>query len=201
MAGEVAKTFEEAGHVRYSTLVALHAAIASASAGDWSSGVLWAERAADLARRLGLRSFELRARAWMALHFARTGNVDIALATAMAAVRDSTGNRVAEGEAHVHLAHIHLASRDMDAAYEAAGHVWKDPSFSADARGRAGGILAQLLLLRDRVDEALEMANESLGVLEHVRPLGDSEVRVIRAEALARANKDGTTNTAPPKAT
>jgi eukaryotic-like serine/threonine-protein kinase len=190
LAEDVVATFEANGHVRYSALVALHAAIASASMGDWTKGVSWAERAADLARRLGLRSFELRARAWMALHFARNGLSEIALATATSAVRDATGDRVVVGEAHVHLAHIHLASRNVDSALEEANLVWKDRSFSADSRGRAGGILARLLLLQDRVDEALEIANEALGVLERVQLLkSDSEVRQVRDEAAAAVAK------------
>ena len=60
-AGEIAATFEAAGHLRYSALVALHAALASASVGDWTTAGSWAERAADRARRLGLRWHELRA--------------------------------------------------------------------------------------------------------------------------------------------
>ncbi len=59
----IAATFEAAGHVRYSALVALHAAVASASVGDWVAALSWAERAADLGRRLGLRSHEERATA------------------------------------------------------------------------------------------------------------------------------------------
>ena len=59
-AGEIATTFESAGHVRQSALVALHAAVASASIGDWAAALDWAERATDRARRLGLRTYERR---------------------------------------------------------------------------------------------------------------------------------------------
>jgi hypothetical protein len=125
----------------------------------------------------------------MALHLSGTGVLELALATALSAVRDANADRVAEGEARVHLAHIHLARQDVDSAYDAAGHVWNDASFSSDARGRAGALLARLLLLRDRADEALAVANEVLPVLERARPLGDAEVRLARDEAVGRLSQ------------
>jgi hypothetical protein len=187
-AGDIAGTFEAAGHVRYCALVALHAAVASASVGDSASGVSWAERAVDLARRLGLRSYELRARAWMALHLARSGLVDLALTTAQDAVRDAAGDRASSGEAHVQLAQVHLARQDIAAAHDEADIVWSDPAFPADARGLAGGVLVQLYLLRDRVDEALAVAGTTLELLDRVRPLGDADVRRARDEAQARGS-------------
>ncbi|HVJ89797.1 MAG TPA: hypothetical protein VM580_08325, partial [Labilithrix sp.] len=188
-AAEIATTFEAAGHVRYGALVALHGAVAAAAVGEWASGVSWAERAADSARRLGLRSYELRARAWLAYHLARSGLGDIALATALSVVRDSGDDRVAGGEGHVHLAHIHLMNHDLDAAHAAASVVWADPAYSADARGRAGELLAHLLLVRDRPLEAVATAHAALDLLEQAKPLGDAAVRRTLDEARRRLDQ------------
>ncbi len=90
VAADIATTFEAAGHVRYSALVALHAAVASASVGDWVAALSWSERAADLSRRLGLRSHEHRAsevatEARRVLERVRVGDADVRL-TALTAL-------------------------------------------------------------------------------------------------------------------
>ncbi len=190
IAGELAQKFEAAGYVRYCALVALHAAIASAAVGEWTAGVTWAERAGDLARRLGLRSSELSARAWLAFHLSQNGLDEIALATARSAVRDAAGVPMPEADARVNLAHVLLATGDVEGAFEQVERVFQRKTYSSQARGRAGALFVRFLLDRDRPDEALAVADETLALLERVKLLGeDEDVRRARAEALERTRK------------
>lgn len=184
----IADTFEATGYVRHSALVALHVAIAAVAVGDAAEGIAWAERAADLARRLGLRSHELRARAWLALHLGRTGLDELALATAEAALRDAGGDRVVEADARVHLATLRASTGDLEAAAREAASVWEDERFPLDARGRAGALLARLHLARDRVVEALATSDRALEALARACPLGDAEARETKRQALARSH-------------
>jgi len=105
-AADITRTFETAGHARFTGIVALQAAIASAETGDHKTGATWAERAGDAARRLGLRAIEVRSRTWLAHHLSESGHVDAALTTVRSAVRDAEGDVVASAEARKVLARI-----------------------------------------------------------------------------------------------
>src|SRR5690606_39267635 len=69
-AEDIARSFEATGNARWAALVALEAAIAASTRGDTKDGLRWAEHAGDIARRLGIRSCEIRSRAWLAWHLA-----------------------------------------------------------------------------------------------------------------------------------
>ncbi|MBX3188925.1 MAG: protein kinase [Labilithrix sp.] len=188
-ATEIARSFEASGNARWAAIVALHAAMACAAVGDAHAGVTWAERAGDVARRLGLRSCELRSRSWLAFHLAESGHVDAALTTALSAVRDAHGDRVAEGDARVLLAQVAFAANDLESALFEAEGVWHDKAFPAEMRGRAGGLLARLLVLRERPQEAIAAAEETLELLARVRLLDEAAVRKTRDDAVESSRR------------
>ncbi len=142
-AGEIAKAFEAEGNARWVALVALHAAMASAATNDPQAGTPWAERSSELARRLGLTSCEVRARAWLAYHLAESGHLEPALTMARAAVRDAPSDQVAEGDAKSLLAHVALAAGDVDTARAEADDVARR-QFPADAKRRVAAVLERL---------------------------------------------------------
>ena len=111
-AADVAKTLEATGNVRWAALVALQAAIAASTRGDAKDGLAWAERAGEISRRLGMRSCEVRSRAWLAWHLAAAGHFDAAITTVRSAVRDAPGDRVAERDARTVMEFVESKAKE-----------------------------------------------------------------------------------------
>jgi hypothetical protein len=165
------RVLETTGHDRYGVLVSLHAAIAAAAASKVEPGLAWAKRSFEGARRFGLRSYELRARSWVALFFFCSGLDDAAVVAVREVLRDAGDDRVVAGEARVTLAHV-LASGgegEVDAALGEAFTAWNDVRLSLDTRGRAGQLIQRLGRNLDA-----DTAHHICQVLMRVRVFGDA---------------------------
>ena len=66
----------------------------------------------EISRRLGMRSCEIRSRAWLAWHLAAGGHFDAAITTVRSAVRDAPGDVVAERDARAVLEFVERTARE-----------------------------------------------------------------------------------------
>ncbi len=145
---------------------------------------------------LGLRNVVATARHNLGLALSRLGRHREALEveTEALAAFTASGNRRMRGAALEYLALIHLAAGDVVEAERAAREAVRVASVAPALplnQAESWAILARALLAQALAEEALDVADRGLALLERLGGIDDGEsiIRLTHAEALAAAGR------------
>jgi eukaryotic-like serine/threonine-protein kinase len=183
--------FEQAGDHRNACAMRANLGFVFAELGDFARAEEALRAALAAAERMGLHDLSAVARQNLGRVLGFAGKLD----EARRLLRDATaelqrqGDRRMEGVARTYLAEIALRSGDVDTAEREARAAVEALDVARPLQPFASAVLAQVLLARGHVGEALATASEAHAALETMRAIeeGESLVRLVHAEALGCA--------------
>jgi tetratricopeptide (TPR) repeat protein len=192
LADEGIAAFAEAGDVRGSIRIRMERAIALRQLGLFAEAEAQIEETLALSERMGVRFLEAGSRAQLGLLRTALGRVAAAREAADQAIAlyHEMGNTLAEAAAGLMRAMVKLAAGDPGGALEdaAAGAA---TIAAPPGRAMALAVLAEARLARGELAEALAASEEAEMLLTRMGsiPEGETNVRLVRAEALRAAGR------------
>ena len=190
---EAAAASEQAGDYRLTAVQRHNAGHASLELGAWEDAERELSLVLTLSERLGLANVYASAKNNLGAVLGRLGRFD----EARRLLEDAIGRLVSqkdlrmEGGARNHLAEVHLAAGDVDAAVQSAERAIEVLVAVPPLWAQATGTLARALRARGDTVRALELAHAAHERLEALGAIADGEasVRLVYAEALADAGR------------
>jgi tetratricopeptide (TPR) repeat protein len=183
---EAAEHFEKAGDRRRACKAETYAGMFRTGLGRHAEAAAILARARSTAERLGIPVTIAATRANLAFALAHLGQLDEARALIDLAVRTPSGDRLTDAEGHIYEAWILARAGDLDAAEAAARRAVAIAAHVPRRSPYALAILAEVLVNRGRVAEALAEAQRAVSQLDpsSIMELGHLTARLALAEAL-----------------
>jgi tetratricopeptide (TPR) repeat protein len=184
--------FEEGGDLRNAALTRINLGVELTELGEHEAAEVELRHALRIAERLGLSNVAAWAHNNLGNVLHRLGRAEDArrpLELAIAVGRDQQSRRL-EVSSRVYLSRVHLLAGDVASAVREAEEATALARDLAPLRAVALAVTALALLAGDRNVEALECADEAMGLIEPLHGAeGEAVVRLAHVEALA-ANGD-----------
>jgi tetratricopeptide (TPR) repeat protein len=186
-----AEAFERAGDARNHLRTSINASVLRILLGEYADAERDLRAALELSGRLGLSNITAGVKENLGLALARQGALEEARWMQLEAIAAFSvqGDRGQESAARSYLAEIQAGLGQIEEAEREARQAVVLASAAPGLQCYALAVLAQVLLARDRAEEALEHAQQAMSLLTELGGVeeGEALVRLSLAEAL-RAN-------------